>query len=270
MFLNLWKNAFGPNLWFFADGDGGDGGGGGGELTWHGDYQYFTDNPDAVKAFSKYADESEAFKGAHEAIKKLGEPYRLPKNFDKLSDEQKAEFNTSLAKLKGVPENAEGYEFKVPDGVSLDEQTLADFKLLCHKQGKTTAEAQEILDLQLGMVGRLNEERDTAIKEMTDSNYKQFVKECGGEKQALLRMGWIKEFLQSKCTTEDDKGEMQPDPEMWEAFAKRITYGDRVIELPLLRALSDAAQQARGQGGSPAGAGAGPMAAGALDYPEMK
>jgi len=233
---------------------------------WHGEVPYLSENPDAGKAFSKYTDVNEAFKGAHEALKKIGEPYRLPKNVAKLSDEQRAEFYSGVAKLKGAPENPEGYDLKIPDGVTVDDEAVGEFKMLCHKQGKTKAEAQDMLNLQLAMVGRLNARRETAIKEMTAKNAEQFAKEVGGDQNAVLRTGWVKEYLQSKCFGEDG----EPDKDVWEAFQKRIMFEDRIIELPLLRALSEAAQHFRGQGGAPMGNMAAAAPAGALSYPEMK
>jgi hypothetical protein len=265
----IWIKRFGPFVHFFAEG-GGDGGGGGegAPPAWHAEVPYLAQNPEASKAFAKYKTADDAWKGAHEAVKQVGVPFKVPADPAKLSDAQKTEFLGSVRKMKGVPETAEGYgNFDVPadNTVPIDEETMAAFKVLSHKQGKSKAEAQELLNLQLGMVQKLNAKREQALKDMTDQNYAQFVKEQNGEANALLRMGWVKELLQSKCTGPDGK----PDPKMWESFAKRITFQDRVIELPLLRALVDAAQQARGTGGAPAGVGG---QAGKKDeaYSEMK
>jgi len=261
-FKELFRKRFG-NIVFFADGDGG---GGGETPAWHTDYAYLSENPEASKAFSKYKEPNDAFKGAHEAMKKVGRSFWLPDDHSKLTDEQKNEIRANVAKMEGVPETPDGYDLKIEKGdVSIDEQGIADFKVFAKENNIPVELAKKLLTFQTSFVNRLNKFRNDAIKEITTDSFKQFSKDCGGEANAVMRMQWIKELLQSKCLNSDGK----PDKDIWESFAKRIMSEDRVIELPLLRALAEPAQKARGTGGAPAGQPASAVAKGALDYPEM-
>ena len=76
--------------------------------------------------------------------------------------------------------------------------------------------------------------------------------------------------LAAEFDSVDGNKDGQPDKDVWEAFEKRLMLGDRVIELPLARALSEAAQYFRGTGGAPAGEPGLAIAKGALSYPEMR
>ncbi|KPK42751.1 MAG: hypothetical protein AMJ65_07195 [Phycisphaerae bacterium SG8_4] len=262
---------YGSGIRVFHTEGGGEGGGGGegvegGDTGWQADHPFFADNPDAAKAFAKYTSAEEAWKGAHEAVRKVGEPYKLPKDLSKLTEEQAADFQKGLNTLRGVPESPDKYNLTLGDDVAVDDETMSEFRQMAHKEGWTEAQAQGVLDLYKGYVGRMVDKRNGMIKDMTDKNYDQYVKEKGSEADAKLRHGWIKEYLQTCCLGEDG----QPDKDVWEAFQARILHEDRIIELPLVRALEEPARLARGGGGAPAGQGASRIAPGALDYPEMK
>ncbi len=249
-----------PMTFFSPDGVGGDAGDGGATATadgsdggstgesWHSQHAYFQNNPDAVKAFGKYKTADDAFKGAHEAMKQVGQPYRLPKDFAKLTAEQQAEIRGFYRKAQGVPETPEGYEFEVPEDTPLHEPTLAKFRALAHERGVDPQTAKDLLGLQVGMVKELNDHRAKVIQGMTDNNYKAFLNEdCAGDKDlAAQRLEQVKQYLQSQFTKDG-----QIDTEGWEKFAARVYHGDRVIELPLLRALAHAAQMTMGTGGAP-------------------
>lgn len=233
--------------------------------NWQSQSEYIKATPEAGVAFKDYKTVDDAIKGGHEAMKKVGKPYWLPDDHSNLTDVQKNEIRANVAKMEGVPDNADGYEIKVPEGSMVDEQGIADFKVFSKENNLPKELAQKLVDFQLSFVDRLNKLRAEKINEMTEANAKQFSKDMGGDANAVLRMQWIKEFLQTKCTGEDGK----PDAKVWESFSRRIMHNDRIIELPLLRALSDAAQQARGTGGAPQGDIPGAVAPGALAYQEM-
>ena len=251
---------------YLAPGDaGGEGGGEAGE-TWQSEHAYFESNPEAAKAFSKYKSADEAWAGAYEAVKRFGSPYHLPKDHSKLTDAQRAEIRASVAQMNGVPADPEGYEFDVPDDALVDEQAIAEYRKIAHERGIDPQTAKDLLGLQIGMVKRLNDARGKALEGMTHRNYQTFVEQdCGGDKDvAAGRMELVKRYLQSQFTKDG-----QIDTEGWEKFQQRIMYGDRMIELPLLRALHEAAQMKMGQGGGPPASGFQQKAAGALTYPEM-
>jgi hypothetical protein len=252
-----------------GQGDGGDAGGdadaGGGE-SWHNTFAYFQNNPDAVKAFSKYADADAAFKGAHDTMRKMGAPFRVPDAGAKLTDAQRQEFSAALAKFRGVPDSPEGYEFEIPEGAAIDEQAMSDYRRLAHERGIDPDTAKDLLGVQLDMVKRLTEHRAKVIQGMTDNNYKTFLNDdCGGDKElAGQRLEEVKRFLQLQFTRD---GEIDTDG--WEKFAARIMHGDRIIELPILRALSRAAQMEVGTGGAPPDYGRQMAKSGAFGYAEM-
>lgn len=267
-FTKLIKSRF-INAVFFAEGGDGGGGGDGGEGDgWLSESEYANSNPEAKQAFSKYTTRADFEKGAHEAMKKVGKTYLLPEDHSKLTDEQKNEIRANIAKMEGVPETADGYTINIPEGteVPIDDQGIADFKVFAKENNMPVELAQKCVDFQLNFVKRLNDLRGQAINEMTKTNFDKFSKEVGGESNAVLRMDWIKKYLQSCCLGDEGK----PDKDVWESFSKRILHEDRMIELPLMRALAPAAQKHVAEGGAPKGGSEGPMAEGALSYPEMR
>jgi hypothetical protein len=254
------------------DGGGADGGAGadaaaGVAESWHSQFGFFKDNPDAAKRFSKYKTADEAFKGADEAVKRFGKPYHLPDDHAKLSGKHKAEVTAYVRKMSGVPESPEGYEFNVPDDTAVDDQGMSEFRKLAHERGVDPETAQGLLDLQFGLVGRLNKARAKIIEGMTNKNYQTFLAEdCEGDKEvAGARLEMVKKYLQTQCKGKDG----QPDAKLWEAFSARIMHGDRIIELPLLRALTEAAQMHVGTGGAPGGSSPSAAKPGAFNYGEM-
>jgi len=262
---------FKSQVFFSADGDGGGGGEGnadssGEAASWHGEHEYFQSNPDATKSFSKFKTLNDSFQDHHHLMQRLGKPYHLPDDGSKLNDDQKAEIRAFNAKLAGVPDSAEGYEFKVPDNVTLDDETMGEYRQLAMERGIDPQTAQDLLNLQFGMVDKLNARRESVIEGMTNDNYKTFLKDdCGGDEAvAKERLELVKRYLQTQFTEDG-----QADTEGWEAFAKRLYYNDRIIELPLMRALHEAAQMKVGTGGAPADFGAQQHAKSALSYGEM-
>jgi hypothetical protein len=200
-------------------------------------------------------------------MQKLGKPFRVPEAGTKLTAEQQAEFRTALGKFHGVPAAPEGYEFEVPADAPLDEQGMTEFRHLLHERGVDPQTAKDLLGIQLGLVDRLNQARLKIIQGMTHNNFKTFTEhDCQGNKDlALESTELVKQYLQTFCVTGDGK----PDPKMWEGMCKRLLCDDRLIELPLLRALADAARLKVGTGGAPGSFGRAAATAGAFAYTEM-
>jgi len=263
----LFGNPF--SVRFFADGgDGGDGGGGGGTTPdWHGDFPCLANNPEASKAMSKYADPDAAMSAAVDAQKKVGKAYWLPDDHSKLTDVQKAEIRSNVAKMDGgVPETADGYSLPIPDGTKspIDEIGLAEFKVFAKENNIPLRLAQGLLGFQTKAMDRMNVLAEQALVKNAVETKNQFAKDCGGEAEAVLRMGWIKEYLQTFCTDAAGK----PDPKMWESFEP--FFDKKGMEIVFLRALKGPAQAARGTGG---GAGPGSVIVapgGQQEYSEMK
>ncbi|NIW99145.1 MAG: hypothetical protein GWN13_13040, partial [Phycisphaerae bacterium] len=210
---------------FFADGDGG---GGGGAPEWHGDYSYISENPEASKAFSKYENADAAFKGAHEAMKKVGKPYWLPDDHSSLTDQQKADINANVSKMNGVPEAADGYVIDVPPDTKspIDAQAIADFKMFCKENNVPPALAQKTLGFQLALMDKVNELQDEARKSRAKEGFASLSKTLGGDDKAIAAMQQIMEYLQSHCKDSDGK----PDPKMWESFKERMFFEDKIVD----------------------------------------
>lgn len=78
--------------------------------------------PEMKTAFAKYNSKDEAFKGAYEAQKQVGRPYKLPESLDKLDEKTRGEFTAGLNKLTGAVEKAEdlkdiNFAAGLPEGV---------------------------------------------------------------------------------------------------------------------------------------------------------
>jgi len=264
-YRNLFRRRFG-NSCFFVEGDGGDGGGGE-TPAWHADHPYLAENAEASKAYAKYTDLDGALKGGHEAMKKTGKAYWLPDDHSKLTDVQKAEIRSNVALMDGgVPDTADGYNLPVPEGTKspIDEIGMADFKVFAKEKNIPVGLAKDLLGFQTKAMDRMNVLAEEALTQNAIETKKQFAKDCGGEAESVLRMQWIKEFLQSKCTDAAGKA----DPEMWKNFEP--FFDKRGMEIVFLRAFKDAAQAARGTGG---GAGPGSPAivpGGTQEYAEMR
>jgi hypothetical protein len=261
---DLFRNRFGRNIVFFADGDGG----GGGETApeWHGDYPYLVENKEASRAFAKYKEPNDAFKGAHEAMKKVGKPYLMPEDHSKLTEDQKNEIRANVAKMNGVPDTADGYVINVsPDTkTAVDAQAIADFKIFAKSKNLPPDVAQDLVNFQIAFADRIAEQGNQAKIEMTKENFRNFSKKLGGDANTLMAMEQVKNYLQSKC--KDDKG--APDPKKWESFLARMFYEDKITEEVLFNALLEPARQFS-TGGAPAGQPAAAAAEGALAYKEM-
>jgi hypothetical protein len=255
-----------PNALRFADGDAG---GGSGDFTapdWHGDFPSLANNPEASKAMAKYTDADSAMAGAADAQKKVGRPFWLPEDHSKLTDEQKTEIRANVAKMNGAPETPDGYDIKVPEGSTIDDRAMAEFKNLAHAAGYSNAEAQKIVDFQLSFVERVNKEVNEAIGRRVKEAFDAYSKEVGGDDTATLHAEWIKRYLKSLAVD----GEGKPDEQMWKDFEARNFFNNQGKELILLRALAPAAKQFAATGGSPNTGGAMAEGKGALSYPEMK
>lgn len=234
--------------------------------TWHAQHEYFQANPEAVKSFAKFKNENDSFKDHHHLMQRLGKPYHLPDDPGKLTAEHRGEIDAWHRKSRGVPEAPEGYEIELPEDVPVDEEGMTEFRKLAHERGVDPKTAQDLLNVQVNLVRRLNARREKQIQGMTDNNYKTFLNEdCQGDKDlAASRLTLVKQYLQGQFTKDG-----KVDTAGWEKFAARIMQGDRLIELPLLRALYEAAQMKLGTGGAPGSSGNPTLSGGNL-YSEMR
>ena len=228
------------------------------------DYADLAKDPDAREHFSKYKTQADQLKSHAELQKQYRKEFRVPNSLEDMKPEEVTKITDRLKgilkpehlrDLSGVPEKPEGYEFKVPEGndkIVVDEQGLTDFRAFCHEKQVPQVLAQELFDLQHALVARTSTERAEAQEKLltkrTDENYKEYLEtDCDGDKDlAATQMELVKTYLQStfvkKDGTRDTKG--------WEQFVKEIYHNDRMIQLPLMRALAPAAQMYAGTGGS--------------------
>lgn len=110
--------------------------------------------PDDLKEYAptlgKYPNPVEALRGLGNAQKLIGQRQTIkPPGSD-----AKPEEITAWRKMLGVPENAEGYGIKapekLPEGVKWDDKTANDFAKLAHEINLTPAQAQKLLEFDIG------------------------------------------------------------------------------------------------------------------------
>lgn len=233
--------------------------------AWHADHPCLSENPEASKAYSKYADVNAGLAGGHEAMKKVGRPFWLPDSHEGLTDVQKGEIRANVAKMNKAPETPDGYVPNLPTGAIVDDQVISELKAYGHARGWSQEDFQGAIDLQMGFVARINKATDETIGARIKTGFDQYSKEVGGDASAALRMDWVQKHLKSFAV--DEKGNF--DETMWNGFVERNFYNNQGKELILMRALAPYAQEAVGTGGAPAGGQPANEHAGALSYPEM-
>jgi hypothetical protein len=266
-----------PNVFFSPDGGGTEGGepGATGAPDGTEPTHWLDENPDFAEVaqdegsretLSKYKTQADLLKGHVELQKQFRQSFRVPDSLDDLPAEEVGKITDRLKSIlkpehlrafSDIPDSPEGYAFEIPEGSMIDEQGITDFKTFAHGKGLDKKTAQDLVTFQLDFVNRLNADRNKVIERMASTNFKTFIdKDCDGDKDlAAVRMENVMRLLQASCV--DDKG--TPDSVAWEKFMVRVFYNGKPIELPLMRALHEAATLKMGTGGAgPGGPGSGP------------
>ncbi|NIQ97682.1 MAG: hypothetical protein GWN87_28540 [Desulfuromonadales bacterium] len=251
-----------PQVFYSPGEGGGDGGSDGGDAvaTLETGEHWLDTNPayadvagdeSARNILGRYATEADQVKAHLELRRTASKPYHLPDDPAKLTEAQHAEIDQWRAKARGVPEKPEDYQINVPENLEVSDEIMGEFRQLCHRTGKTDAEANELFGLHLKTLEFFNGERNKIFARMAKGSAKTFEEiDCAGDKElAGSRMEQVRQYLQTFCVDKDG----EPDSKEWEKFCVRHFYNGQMMELILMRALHDAARLKLGTGGSPGG-----------------
>lgn len=201
--------------------DGGDGGDGGGDEHWTDDYDSLKGN----SVLKRYTTEEDAHKGHLEARAKMSDPgLRLPKSLKDATDEQKAEWNASVGKLRGVPDKAEDYDLKppkdLPEGVKISDEDVKAVKEMAKTLHVPQANLQAFYNFQLNMVARQMEAHAKSNEESGKSCIEKLEEELGKEKckEGLIL---VERALRSKLNKDWQSVKAEED-EAWQDFKKTV------------------------------------------------
>jgi hypothetical protein len=240
-----------PCMKFEGDGDaddGGDGSGSGSEETHWIDEKY----PSLVQHKSilgRYKTEEDAHKAHLEARKSISAPYRLPKALDGLNDEQKKEFESSIAKLRGIPDTPDGYKITkpedVPEGIIFTEEDDKAARELARKHNASNETLQAFYDFQYEMVRKAHEAKAKANEKAAEECVKQLKDLWKGDynENSVLIERYLRSMVNPNWTTiSDDKDEK------WQKFRTAI-YDSQVGNNPIImQAILSSAKQAVSEG----------------------
>lgn len=208
---------------FEGEGDGegdGDGGGGGEATHWTDDFPSLKGNA----VLRRYNTQEDAHKGHLEARTTISDPMRLPKDLSKATDEQKAEWNASVGKLRGVPDKAENYDLKppkdLPEGITLSEEDTKAVKVMAKELHVPQANLQAFYEFQLNMVARQLEAHAKANLEAGKTCITALEEELGKEqcKEGLIL---VERALRSKINP-DWQTVKAEDDKKWQDFKNTI------------------------------------------------
>jgi hypothetical protein len=144
-------------------------------------------------AFSKYDSPDAAFKGAHEAMKMTGKPFKLPDSLDKLDETQQQELTGQLDKLFPAMQDGdfEGFDFNV--GLEDGDQPISDNgKDYIKKFAAETGLSKDKTEKMAAYVNTMN--REIAAKqaeinqELTTKCNDAMVKHFGSQDERSLRL----------------------------------------------------------------------------------
>jgi len=215
------------------------GGGGGGDVT------HWTDAHPELKGnavLRRYDTELDAHKGHLEARKVMSDPtdpLRLPKSLDKATDEQKAEWNASVGKIRGVPDKAEDYDLKppkdLPEGVKIDEESVKAVKEMAKELHVPRANLQAFYEFQLNMIAKQLEAHSKANEKASKDCIVKLEEELGKEqcKEGLIL---VERALRSKLN-KDWQTVKAEDDEAWQDFKKTVYlagFGNNKVVMDLL------------------------------------
>lgn len=182
----------------------------------------------------------DAYRGLIEAQQAISRPFRLPADMAKLTDEQRTEFSDGMKKLKGVPDSADGYELKMPEGMEMDEKMATAFRNFAHESEMSPTRFQSTVDWWNAMQaenGKTSEaDNAKALEEAVDKAGKAHEELWKGDKEKNLEL--INRALMN--TTEGD--------EAIEALGKDFKDSYIMHSLPMSKAMLALAIKAEGEG----------------------
>ena len=210
--------------------------------------------PEMKQAFAKYATPDDAFKGAFEAQKMTGKPFKLPESLDKLDDKTRVEFKASIGKLLGAiekPEDLKDINLTVgmPEGGKPDDGIVAVLNKWAI--GKPKDVVQETIQVW-------NEAQETAKKQM-EANYLAQSKVTEEELIKPERFGSKEKYLAAseliKRMFSNIKGMT---PEKFESIGKYLVDTRSLHSADYIEAMSVLAEAHAGEGSTETGDGGKP------------
>lgn len=129
---------------------------------------------DDKKALGKYKTEAEAIKGGLHAMRQVGKKAEFSIDPDAKDFQEK---RRGILQKLGLPDGADGYDVKLPEGHQWTERELAEFKAFAHEQGMPNDMLQAFVDYSYE---RASTERKAAERRITETA-KTFLKESFGD-----------------------------------------------------------------------------------------
>lgn len=234
---------------FEGEGDGtgdGSGKGGGGDEDAH-----WTDSYPSLKGnavLKRYVTEEDSHKGHLEARAKMSDPgLRLPKSLKEATDEQKAEWNASVGKLRGVPPEAKDYVLKppedLPEEVKISDEDVKAVKEIAKTLHVPQANLQAFYEFQLNMVAKQLEVQATANEKAGKECIEGLEKDWGKEQSKEIFI-LIERALRSQINPEWQNVKAEDD-EAWQDFKKTVYItgvGNNPVIMKLLKVAAETLQ----------------------------
>jgi len=223
---------------------------------WSNDFEGLSDEDRS--AVEKYETVEAAIVGGVEAQRTIGKMVKIPD--DDASDEDKAKFTERIAKYRGVPEKAEGYELtrpKMPEGVLYNEEGELALRNIAKTHNMSQAAVAAVYDLYCKTTLAAHGVNDAANKKARE------------EGEATLRSQEVwgaqadENFELVKRLGSDETLGGGEELGKW---LNETRMGDNV---PLMKFMATVAGLLVKEGHTIRGAAASKHAAGALDYPSM-
>jgi len=231
---------------------------GGEQKHWTESKETFT--PEMKTAFAKYGSEDDAFKGAFEAQKSIGKPYKLPESIDKLPDDKtRGEFMAGIGKLTGAvqtPEDLKDFNFKVgmPEGVEPDAEIMAGMSKFIVDKHVPKALAQEYVEYS----NKMGVEIMTRMKQAEQAD---FLAKAKASDDAMIADPTIGSA--EKLTIEDEnvrrmfQNDLELTAEEYEAIAPELVDANFTKNVVLRKAMIRMARKISATGSHDSGGGGG-------------
>lgn len=138
----------------------------------------FKDNLKGHPSLMKFNDPNGLAEGYVELERRLGRSVEMP------GDDATTEDWSRFYRRLGRPETQEGYEFddvELPNGVSVPEQSLEEYRNTAHKLGLTKAQANELYKWHTESLGRTVGDVKRAVERQKSDAERTLREEWGGE-----------------------------------------------------------------------------------------
>ncbi len=189
---------------------------------------------------SRFESPEAAYRAVIDAKQLESKPFRLPADMSNLSDDQRAEFDTGMRTLRGVPDSVDGYKFETKDVPNLDDKLLGAFADMCHKTGRNQEEANGMFTWWNEMQA-VNQKAIDATSEQTLTEHNEKAEKARaelwkGDQEANEEL--INRAITNVCDGDDEVA----------AATKDFTDFDVMHSLPMAKVMLALAKKAEGEG----------------------